>query len=67
VYDIFKKILHSVYMEMIKFSCYVPADLYLEFTKKAREKSLNEKKRTRGAITNAVIKAMELWLNEGEL
>jgi len=54
-------------MEMIKFSCYVPADLYLEFTKKAREKSLNEKKRTRGAITNAVIKAMELWLNEGEL
>jgi len=51
---------------MIKFSCYVPVNLYLEFTKKAREKSLNEMKRTRGAITNAVIEAMKLWLKEEE-
>lgn len=48
----------------IKFSCDVPANLYLKFTLKAREKQFNKKKSTRGAITKAIIEAMEIWLKQ---
>lgn len=46
-----------------KFSCYVPADLYLEFSRKAREKSMNKDMRTKGAITEAITEAMLVWLD----
>lgn len=45
-----------------KFSCWVPADLYLEFSRRAREKNMKQQHRTQGAITNAVIEAMEEWI-----
>jgi hypothetical protein len=46
----------------VKFSAYVPEDLYLQFTAKAREVSVKRNGRTKGAITIAIIEAMEQWL-----
>jgi len=47
-----------------KFSAYIPNELYLQFTQKAREKSFKENGETRGCIKNAVIDAIKLWVNQ---
>ena len=52
-------------MNTIKFSAYIPERLYLRFTQKAREACLKRKGKTRGAITDGIIEAMELWINSG--
>jgi len=49
-------------MQRFKFSAYVPVKLYLEFSRKAREKQMNEMGTTRGAITKGVIEAMEIYI-----
>jgi len=53
-------------MNKFKFSAYVPTEVYLEFTRRAREKYLHEKGSTRGAITKGIVEAMELWIKKEE-
>jgi len=59
------KLAYLGYMkQLFKFSAYVPVELYLEFTRKAREKQMNERGTTRGAITRGIVDAINLYLGE---
>jgi len=48
----------------IKMSAYVPADLYLEFTRIARTKKLHSEHKTRGAMKDAIVESMKWYINE---
>ena len=51
-------------MKVVKFSAYVPENQYLRFTQKARETCLKRKGKTRGAIADGIIEAMEFWISK---
>lgn len=55
---------NSLMMKTFKIQAIVPLDLYLEFSHKAREKLLRKSGKSRGAITEAIIESMKLYLEE---